>query len=294
MLGRIEYRSGYYRIPVLREALNELARRVFGLDFTPWNDLGYDSADYTPFSLFDGRHIVANISASPMHLVVKGKRVDVVQVGTVATLAPYRGQGLIRYLMEKAHDHWDPVSTFFFLFTDEKNVDLYRRFGYRRVSEHTFRTRAPRPVPTAGRARKLDLHEKEDRDILHRLADNRVCVSMRLGVEHDAWLCMFHAVINYPNRLLYIEPFDIVAVSKVVEDTCHLIDLIGERIPSLDEIYPFLGCPDNVNIVELGFTPDLLSVETPVSDLVTDSQLLVRGPFPLERELFRFPETGKA
>jgi len=287
-------RWAYYNDPRYRRGLNEFARQVFGgLDFAPWNRLGYEFPEYTPFSFLDGDRVVANVSASLMNLTVAGRKITAIQIGTVASLPEFRGRGLIRSLMNKAHAHWDEPRRTFFLFANETSADFYQQFGYRRIHEHEFSAKAPSFVPPAVPARKLDLQNTRDRELLRRLADNRAPVSKRLGVHRQSWLLMFHAAAAYPDRLLYIEPLDIALISVISGNTLRLVDVIGERIPPLEQIYPYIGSP-HIETVRFMFTPDLMQTAGLLIDPDPESLLLVRGPFPIGTEPFRFPQTSQA
>ncbi|MDP8223336.1 MAG: GNAT family N-acetyltransferase [Candidatus Lernaella stagnicola] len=143
MTPALRFRWGYYQNPAGRLRLNEFVREVFGLDFAPWNELGYDFAEYTPFSFFADRHVAANVSASPMQLVVNGNERRAVQIGTVATRPDLRRRGLAHSLIDEAHAHWDRRCDLFFLFANESTADFYQQFGYRLVPETRFRTPNP-------------------------------------------------------------------------------------------------------------------------------------------------------
>jgi predicted N-acetyltransferase YhbS len=287
----LQFHHGYYNDPAMRLKLNALAYEVFGLDFSPWNDLGYAFEEYTPFSYLDGDRVVANVSASPINLIVEGEPVAAVQIGTVATLPEFRGQGLIRSLFKKALAHWEATHPLTFLFANESTADFYQRFGFRRATEHWFAAPVPRFSPPKNPARRLSLRTKEHRDLLHDFADARAPVSQKLGVVNDAWLLLFHAAVAYPKHLRYIEALNVVVISTVRDSTLRLVDVIGETIPPLCEIYPYVGSSE-IEAIEFGFTPDLMGVEAQ-SPSAADSLFFVRGELAVEGERFLYPFTGQ-
>ena len=294
MNPELQFRHGYYNDPALRAELNALVRDVFGgFDFTPWNDLGFAFEEYSPFSYFDGGRAVANVSCSPMNLVVGGERVAAVQIGTVSTQEDYRGRGLIRALITRALEQSEGTHPLAFLLANETTSDFYQRFGFRRVCEHSFTAPAPDFEPAKVPARKLLLDHLPDLDLLTRLADRRSPVSRMLGVYDQTWLLLFHAAVTWPERLTYIEPLDVVVISIAQGSALKLIDVIGERIPSLQEIYPYVGS-HKFKSIEFGFTPDLMGVDDLTSFKLDDSLFFVRGPFGIEGERFLFPQTGQA
>lgn len=292
MLSRdLELRCDYFGEPSAREALNVLVQEVFGLDYSPWNRLGV-VGEYTPFTLFDGDRAVANVSASPMHLTVAGRGVEAVQLGTVATLPEHRRSGLIRTLMEVAHRHWDNRSEMSFLFANETVLEFYQQFGYRAVTEHRFSTPAPQYSEPEHPSRLLDLGTPEDFELLRTLAEHRAPVSTIVGIERHTWLLLFHAVVGHPHRLRYLEHLDVVVISEHDSNTCRLIDVIGQRVPTLAELHPYIGRKETKRI-EFAFTPDLLQVSHAVAHPAPDSHCFVRGPLAID-EPFCFPATSQA
>ena len=292
--NELTFRWGYYNEPHLRPRLNSLVREIFGgLDFSPWNDLGYVFSQYTPFSFFENDRVVANVCASPMNLVINNKHVKAVQIGTVATLPAFRGRGLIHALVEKAQAYWDKKRRLQFLFANDSASDFYPQFGFRRVAEHAFYAKAPVFESPGVRARKLELANPDDRKRLRRLVDNRTVVSSRLGVLDHTWLFLFHASTTHARHLSYIEALDVAVIHFIAKDKLHLVDVIGKRMPSLRQIYPFIGSP-KVKMIEFHFTPDLLHSGDMNVEVALDSLLFVRGPFPADLEPFMFPATAQA
>ena len=292
MSNKLEFRRGYYNDPNLRSALNKLADEVFGLDFGPWNRLGYDFSEYTPFTLFDRDAAVANISASPMHLVIDGAEIDAVQIGTVATLPDYRGHGLIRQLMQEVDDYWRPQCDLTFLFAAPQAIDLYSRFGFRAYTEYRFAAELPPITPTDAPSRRLDFKNTDDCDLLRKLAENRTPVSNKLGVVRDAWLLMFHAVLSFSNQVTYLPEHNVAVLSTIQDDRLDLIDVVGPQIPPLTDILPHIA-DERVSRIHFGFTPDRFDI---IAEIATDpdSALFVRGDLPTGQAPVRLPYTAEA
>ena len=294
MAHELAFRSGYYEDPAMRRGLNTLASKVFGLDFTPWCDLGHGLSEYLPFSFWAGEEVAANVSASPMNLTVRGHEVKAVQIGTVATLPEYRRRGLVRRLMEQVDAHWRGRRELFFLFANDNVLDFYTRFGFRPVTQREYTSPAPVFTGTQSTStRLLDLGREDDLGLFVSLAQRRAPVSNTLGVHRQSWLVLFHAACVHANQILYIEPLDVIVLSRIDETELCLYDVIGAHVPSLRELYPFVGAP-HVERVWYGFTPDRLEVEVSDTKPVADAQLSVRGAFPIENESFLFPKTSHA
>ncbi len=289
------FARGYYDQPISRRALNELVGEVFGIDFGLWNSVTDDHGPYTPFSLWAGEEIVANVSASPMDLVVAGKRVRAVQIGTVATRPSWRGRGLIRTLMERVDEEFGELCDLMFLFASDETMEFYEQFGFRRVEEHGFTV----PMSPAARkslrhrARRLDLSDADDLRLLKGLADRRTPVSQTVGVRDHTWLLLFHAAVRYPDDLFHIRDLDVVTIHRQMGRKLFLADVIGREIPTLSHLLPYIA-DDGVYSLELGFVPDRMGVDGLKTEPDPDSGLFVRGELQVEGRPFRFPETSQA
>jgi GNAT superfamily N-acetyltransferase len=287
--------TAFYNDPAGRAALNRLVLEVFGLDFNPWNDLGVDFEEYTPFAFFEGGRAVANVSASPMALTLDGQEATAVQIGTVCTLPELRRRGLVRELIDHAHRYWQDRSAFQYLFANQTVLDFYQQFGYRPVVQHRFYCRAPAFSGRRLPSRRLSLADSTDLAFLRRLADERAPVSLRCGVRRQAGLWLFHAAVAYPDQLLLIEELEVVVICQAKGACLHLIDVMGRDQPALADLYPYIGRP-GIERVELHFTPDRMAIpdESLIAEPDPDSHLFIRGEVSLPSEPFRFPATSEA
>ncbi len=291
---KLIYRCDYYHEPEGRRALNTFVGKIFGgLDFSPWNDLGYAYPEYKPFSFFHEGQVVANVSASAMNLLLDGREHKAVQIGTVASDPAYRRRGLIRILMQKVNEYWENERSLFFLFANETAPTFYQQFGFRPMHEHRFSSDVPACTSPRVSTRRLDIEHTEDRELLHRLAEERTAVSAQVGVYRQSWLLMFHAAVGHPQHLYYLDNLDVAIIAYASGETLHLIDVIGRHIPSFEEIYPAIGAPQITKVV-YAFTPDLLGIDAPMAQVDVSSELFVRGPFPDLPQAFRFPLTAQA
>ncbi len=293
MVSALEFDFGFYSNPVLRARLNRLVLEVFGLDFGPWNELAFEGCQYTPFTFFEAGRAIANVSASPMPLFLGGRQVTAIQVGTVCTLPDRRKGGLVRELMERAHAYWDSRCEFSYLFANESVLDFYQQFGYRPVDQHFFRCIAPPwRAPTVS-ARSLNIGEPSDFELMIAVARERAPISNRLGVLSQVWLWLFHAAVAHPENLLFIEPLEAIAVSRLEGRTLHVYDLVARESLSFEDVYPFLGS-ESIEEVRFHFTPDLMDLPGISAIPAQDTHLFVRGNFPEMTHPFLFPSTSEA
>ena len=119
---------------------------------------------------------------------------------------------------------------------------------------------------------------------------------------------MFNVIFNdvicdIGKNIHYIEALDAAVVFARANGRLRLVDVIGRRIPSLDELLPFIA-QEQDRQVEFRFTPDSLKTEYREFEIdgertVLDRQrLYMRGPFPLDTgshprrgASFFYPET---
>ncbi|WP_332870794.1 GNAT family N-acetyltransferase [Lysinibacillus xylanilyticus] len=121
-----------------RESFNELAKLVFNLDFRKWYEKGCWDDQYICYSYIDGDEIIANASISKMTVLVNGKEYKAIQIGTVMTHPNYRYKGLARKLMDHIIDIYQDQYEFMYLFANETVLDLYPKFGFKKVQESSI------------------------------------------------------------------------------------------------------------------------------------------------------------
>ena len=300
-----EYRADYIADADSRAAYNRLLKKEWPIPFEDWDRLGlWDGI--RPFSFFCGGEAVANVSIAEIALIRDGRPCRAVQVGGVIVDPAYRGRGLARELTQRAFAAC-PDDTLFLLYAHNKVYRFYEQFGFARVAETLFAADIAAVPPAAGGARKLDLDDPADFELLRDLVQNRAPVSQRLGVRGGWPLYTFNVLFNddicaIGDNVLYIEALDAAVVCARApiagQRRLRLVDVIGRRVPSLDELLPFIvGEQDRE--VEFRFTPDSLGCEQRALEIdgqpaMLDRQrLYARGPFPLDTAdaPFFYPET---
>jgi hypothetical protein len=72
---------------ILRHKFYEFTNTVFpGIDFAEWYNRGFWEDEYLPFSIVMDDKIVSNVSITRMRLIIDGRRIDGIQIGTVGTI----------------------------------------------------------------------------------------------------------------------------------------------------------------------------------------------------------------
>ncbi|MBQ7838966.1 MAG: GNAT family N-acetyltransferase [Lachnospiraceae bacterium] len=128
----------------LRDSFNALAGETFGLNFEDWYQNGYWKDNYIPYSVLRDGEVVANVSVNPMEFIFDGKKINVIQLGTVMTKGTYRKQGLSRRLMEEITKDYADVDGIF-LFANDGVLEFYPKFGFA-ASEETQYVREVEPA----------------------------------------------------------------------------------------------------------------------------------------------------
>jgi GNAT superfamily N-acetyltransferase len=254
-----ELRSDYWADAPARQAFKDFIRKVFEIDFEPWDASGYwDNDDYRPFSFFaaDGR-VVASACLYSMHMVIAGRRVRVGQISGMGVLPQLRRQGLGRQLIEPAL-RWasDHRHEFSMLFSSEEALPFYRNQGFTLTPEHTpvLRLTDPdsgvRSVDAATHGiRPLDMTQPADHTTLYRLACRRCPVSQQLGVLNPCLLMFRGLYLPQGGSIHYIPSLDVAVLLRRRDGVVTLYDIVGPRLPVFAELAPYLIAPGDREIV---------------------------------------------
>ncbi len=177
--------------------------------------------------------------------------------------------------------------------------EYFEPFGFRVVSESVFVTRVDRPAGHP-RVRRLELSRPADRATMHRLLERRAAVSPVLssGPDKAGW-----AFYEAGSELRYSEDLDLVIIAERDGVRLRLYDVIGERIPPLDDLLSALGEP--VEEVVAFFAPDRLDArfESRPHDLtggplslergIMNGRFMVRGGLVVARRALMLPRPAR-
>ena len=276
----------------LRNGYLEFIQTIFpGLDFKDWYDKGFWNDRYNPFCLtVDGR-IISNASASEMNVLIEGEKKRAVQIGAVGTLGKYRKQGYARIIMDYVLERYECSTDMFFLFANESVIDYYPRFGFKRANDVIFKSTSDIPEPDY-RARKLDLSNSRDFDLLKKMITNRMILTERFGASGYEYVTFWHLLNLFPHCLHYLQDHNLIAVASQSADQLNVWDLIFTEPIEIDSILPGIMSekPDAINFY---FSPDIVkfNYDSVFSD--DDAVLFVRGDINLPGADFKFPLTAQ-
>lgn len=122
----------------LRRSFNALAAMAFELDFEPWYQNGFSTADYEPWSVVSAAgEVLSNVSVNHMRGLLGGRPRHYIQLGTVMTRPDCRGLGLNRRLMEAVLRQYARCDGFF-LYANDSVLDYYPKFGFAPAEEKRY------------------------------------------------------------------------------------------------------------------------------------------------------------
>jgi len=263
-----------------------------GLDFRIWHDRGCWDDPYIPFSIIENDRIVSNVSITKMKILLNGKQINAIQFGTVGTIPEYRNRGLSRYLMEYVLDKYKNEIDFYFLFANETVLDFYPKFGFKRHNMHIFRS--DRGYPDAKTtARKLNLDNQGDFDLVRNTLKNRIPVTQLFGAADYGFITMWHVLNLYPDNLFYFENEQAIVIASEQNDKLHVMDVIASRPVDIDSLIPGVTSNRKLKSVSYYFSPDQLNYRYDDIEPDDDSPLYVLGDIDLGSNPYHFPATAQ-
>lgn len=277
----------------LKESFNALAMKTFDIDFRGWYNKGYWDESYVPYSYVDGGKVIANASVAKMSVIIKGKRFNAIQIGTVMTDEMYRNQGLSKKLMRQILKDYESIADFIYLFANETVLDFYPKFGFTRLHESKFSldlTKNPIPINKAAQVKQLSI--EEDLALLELYAENRYVNSTILDVENNISLLLFYFTLVFNESIHYIQEFETIVIMEEEEGTLHIYAIISLEEPNFEGVLASI-CVETTEKVVFYFTPDFSIKGMSVSMFPNDHDaLFVLTKQTILKGYFMFPLTS--
>ena len=255
----------------LRQFFNELATKVFGLNFEGWYQNGFWKDNYNPYSVVEDGKVVANVSVNTCDMNYDGTVKHLLQLGTVMTNPDFRGKGYSRKIMERIIDDFEGVDGIY-LFANDSVVDFYPKFGFEERKEYQF----SKTVSTgSGRTAKLvPMSSEEDWDKMSRIL-NDTEQNSKMYMVGNSGLYMFYLSQFMQENTFYIAECDTYAIAEIEGDTLILHAVIGNG--DIDDVITAFG--KDIKKVVLSFTPkDTKGYDKNVL-IEEDTHLFVKGKF---------------
>jgi GNAT superfamily N-acetyltransferase len=294
-INNLELVTRYSLNDRLREKLYPLFQKVFGIEtktLTDFYQRGFWSDHYFPYTFFDGEQAVANVSAFPLDMMINGEYKRCAGIQSVMTDPDYRGNGLMKVLFSKMLGDIDKEFEGALLFTS--SPELYTPFGFNVINQHFFKKdynqHSLKKNPSI---RKLEPFNEPDLEILYGILKNKEPLSKvfaLLAYEHPLYFNLYNPWLY--EKFFFIEELNTILVFEVKAETLRIFDMISAAIPPLDELCSYI--PFHFNVIEFYFNPEVFKL-TDIKEIEykTENKLMVRGPFPLEKQLFMMPLTAE-
>lgn len=283
----------YKNNEILRLSFNELAQQTFGISFEEWYQAGFWNDRYICYSYVDEHKVVANLSVSKMDLVLHGKKIKALQIGTVMTHSDYRKRGLLRKLMEFVLDQYEEEYDLIYLFGNKSVLEFYPKFGFTPHSEIQFSLDVKVHSPEKKSVQKLDASNADHVKLVQRLAVSRRPISQVCGFEQAEHLLMWYFLNVFKNYYYYLPENDALVVAAQGENTLHLFDIVSREEVDFSYIVNQIADQDVTNVA-FYFNPDVLQIQVKSSLLEEDDDVLfVKSKVDLG-EKFKYPITAQA
>ena len=243
---RIEF--NYRENENLRRSFNELAEKVFGLNFENWYKNGFWKDNYIPYSIIEDGKVVSNVSVNSCNMNYDGRIVKLIQLGTIMTDPDYRGKGYSRVLMELViADYKDKVDGIY-LFANDSVLNFYHKFGFEIGREYQYSKDVNNSCEN--QAVSVPMTGKEDWDrMVHIIMEKEQ--NSRFYMVENTGLYMFYLSQFMCENTFYIESCDSYVVAEIEDDTLILHTVFGKG--DLDHIVSAFG--SKIKKVILNFSP---------------------------------------
>lgn len=287
----LEYREEYWDSSDLKQKFKSFMIDIFALDLSLWDSRGFWDENFKPYSYFDDSSLVANVCIYSMDMMVGGKRCRVAQISSVGTRPEYRRKGIGFELMQKGLERTREEHEYSFLFADDEAFGFYEKSGFQYTDEYKARINVSGKSPRSG-ILKLNMERSDDIDTVFNLASEREPVSNILGAFNEK-LFMFWCLYALRDQIYYIPDLEILALFKRDKGLLTLYDIVGRKIPTFNEIYPYISDPLD-EIVEFLFMADKLRPGKFEEVVVKENGTHLSIGFSLKGTRFIFPYTSHA
>ena len=292
-MNQLKFEMQYAAAHELREKLYPLFDKVFGIKVDTFKDFyarGFWDPTYMPFTFFNGDTAVSNVSVFEMPLIVNGEKKLAGGIQSVMTDPDHRGKGLMKTLMHKALEYIDNTYELSFLMTS--NPELYQKYGFKVIKEYFFTKRhLHSPEMVENKLERLSIFNPIDLKKIRWAFKNNTPTSSQFYPA--AYASSFYLNMYNPNlheMVYFSSDLNVIVIFEVDEGTLKLYDIIGPKLPTLEQIYSVIPYP--FNEVNLYFSPDLLDGEFTAVENEDVDFLMVRGDIDFECLQIKLPITA--
>jgi GNAT superfamily N-acetyltransferase len=288
-INQLEFRSQYWDHAPSKQAFMRFIRKIHGLDFTLWDDLGYWDSAYTPFSYFRGDEVIASVCIYLLEAIVDGEPAQLIQISGVGTHEAWRRKGLSRELTRRGLAWAGDTPAGVFLFSDTDAVPFYLKSGFTPSEEYLCASPIQCSKPRSG-IEKMDMNDPSMVQRVFQYAAVREAISHRFSISNPK-LVAFHALYTLRDCTFFIPELDCVLFFRRESATLHIYDILAPQLPPLEEILPYLCHRGDTEVICHFFMDKLGLAETKVN-ILEGNHFFTRDHFPVNPVVF--PYTSRA
>ena len=264
--------NNYRDNDALRASFNELAEKVFGLNFENWYQNGFWKDNYIPYSVVIDDKVVSNVSVNRCNVNYNGKTVKLIQLGTVMTDPDFRGKGYARELMEQIISDFEGKVDGMYLFANDSVTSFYPLFGFKEGKEYQF----SKEVQNDGErlVAPVSMSCKEDWDKMVSIINER-SQNAKMYMVDNSGLYMFYLSQFMQESVFHLSDSDTYIVADIEGDTLILHAIFGDC--DIETVVSAFG--KEIKNVVLCFSPNDPVGYTKQELHEEDTTLFVRGDF---------------
>lgn len=283
--------KNYRNDDLLRRSFNELAKQVFGIDFEPWYQNGYWTDNYQPYSIVDANRVVANVSVNRTNMIYDGKKMHLIQLGTVMTAPEYRRHGLIRTIMNEIEKDFASEADGWYLWANDTVLDFYPKFGFVKSNEYHY-CKEVNNLEEAS-VKQINLNDIMQLREMESIVENPA-VNFRFQTVDNSGLTMFYLAGFMQEQIYYDEKIRAYIVAEIENENLFIYGVYSKKIVDLNQIISAFG--KNIRRVTLGFTPLCTDGYQCEKIQEADRTFFIKGDIMnlVENERMMFPELGHA
>jgi hypothetical protein len=226
-----------------------------------------------------------------MDVIINDKQYKGIQIGAVGTLPELRNQGLSRRLMELLIDKYSSEVDLFFLFANDSVMDFYPKFGFQKIDEYIYTSELTNSG-TDYAARKLNMDNKEDYNLIIDFVQNRQPITKILGADNYGYITMWHLLNHHRENIFYLAEEDVIIIEEEKDSTIHIFELFNKMPIELETLLPRITSSERIAEAKFYFPPDQLKYEYETS-VKEETGLFVLSSVEIGNDPFRFPTTAK-
>lgn len=219
-------------------------------------------------------------------MLVDGRWHKIGALHGICTQNDSRGHGLASELIKEAL-HWSKGRCDTVLLFTEIPA-FYERLSFQKIQEHRFHLH--RFCPKGSQSLRPVI-APQDNELFLRCFREREPISNRLWISDNGLIASFNTLFaTYPTywSIHYSPTIDGLISYQLKDKTLHLLDIVANKMPSLDVILDHL--PEEVDDIYFYFAPDQFTDEAiPEPHLYDHGNLLIHGPWQISNPFMISP-----